>query len=86
MNVCKNIIRKITLVRLSAETKKFPLCKDCKFFISDKNISIGKCKKFGSLDLVTGEIEYKYAAVCRTKHYGDLSGCGEKGLLFQNKN
>ena len=90
MNICKNIVRKYYHVRLSAETNKFPLCKDCKFFISAKNTSIGKCKNFGSLDLVTGEIEYKYASVCRinshTKGYDDLSECGEKGLLFQNKN
>ena len=81
MNVCKNIIRKITFVPLTAETKNFPICKDCKFFISDKNISIGKCKKFGSLELVTGEIEYKFAAVCRT-NTNTTNGCGEKGLLF----
>ena len=90
MNICKNIVRKFSLVRLSAETSKFPLCKDCKFFISDKNTSIGKCKNFGSLDLVTGEIQYAYAAVSRvnshTNHYVHLSECGQKGLLFQNKN
>jgi hypothetical protein len=94
MNICKNILRKFSVVTLSAETKKYPLCKDCKFFISEKNISIGKCQKFGSLNLVTGEIQYEYASVCRvggeTTRYDssgnghDVPKCGYQGLLFEN--
>ena len=98
MNICKNIIRKFSVVPLSPETKKYPLCKDCKFFTSEflisniLDLSFGKCKKFGSLHLTTGKVEYKYANTCRIDGYTSYTSrghnipeCGTKGLLFEKK-
>lgn len=96
MNICKNIIRKFSMVPLTPETKKYPLCKDCKFFTSEFFISsflepsYGKCKNFGSLNLTTGKIEYKYAESCRHDGHtyynkSDIPECGTKGLLFEKK-
>ena len=41
-----------------------------------------RCKKFGEVNFITGEIKYDLAAVCRL---GD-SNCGKKGLHYTAKN
>lgn len=43
--------------------------------------SLGKCSKFGKKDLVTGDITYEWAAVCRTLD----RKCGESGKYFYSK-
>ena len=37
------------------------LCKDCKYFIADKQ----KCKYFNDIDLVTGQKTFNYASIMR---------------------
>lgn len=66
------------------------LCKDCvylrpnpKFWGFDKNATIfGHCGKFGKIDLVTGDIEYSFASVCRDND----TQCGKEGTQFSAKN
>lgn len=46
--------------------------------IYDTNLILGKCSIFGKENLVTGQIEYENALVCRI----DESLCGKKGKYF----
>lgn len=64
------------------------LCINCKYFIADEvrwpdeisnNSQLGKCKLFGKLDVVTGDIIYDYAYSVRN----DKGLCGETGKLFE---
>lgn len=54
------------------------LCKDCKFFIANKN----ECSKFGELDLLYGKHDYKYAK--RSRENNDL--CGLEAKYFEENN
>lgn len=54
------------------------LCKNCKHFQPDfvTSVQYGKCKLFGTQNLVDGTIKYNYASVARTymckgHHYED---------------
>jgi hypothetical protein len=49
------------------------LCKDCKYFIGDKQ----KCKYFHDIDLVTGHKTFKYASIMREYD------CGENAKYFE---
>lgn len=65
--------------------KELPVCSNCLHFIEYTNENPfhgNRCKKFGEMDLITGEIYYDLAAVCRL---GD-SNCGKKGLHYTAKN
>jgi hypothetical protein len=52
-----------------------PICANCKFFISNKN----KCRKFGEMDLVTGEYTYSNAITIRN----NKDKCGENAIEFE---
>jgi hypothetical protein len=54
------------------------LCKDCKFFIANKN----ECSKFGELDPLYGKHDYKYAK--RSRENNDL--CGLEAKYFEENN
>ena len=43
------------------------ICKNCKHFLEGTyaTAQIGKCGKFGTMDLVDGEIYHYYADMCR---------------------
>lgn len=65
---------------------KIPLCKNCKHFkydmeISDKKnqLQYGRCELFGNLDLVTGNIEFQYAAITRDHE----NQCGLDGKYYK---
>lgn len=64
----------IPIIRATLITPK-KLCKDCKFFIANEK----RCMKFGDTDLVTGEIDYKYAANIRD----NKDKCGEDAKYFE---
>ena len=51
-----------------------PICKDCKFLGANS-----QCKKFGDVDLVTGEISHTSAKYIRS----DETKCGTKGIWFE---
>lgn len=68
-----------------------PVCVNCVHFIEDTNnypydpppndSRYGKCKTFGQNNLVTGELEYDYASICRMTD----TKCGETGKYFTKK-
>lgn len=47
----------------------YPVCKTCIHFLPFEHLmrtqEFGKCKLFGEKNVVTGEIKYKYADMCR---------------------
>ena len=49
---------------------EYPICKTCIYFLPDETSSrpdeFAKCKLFGEKNIVTGEITYKYAELCRS--------------------
>jgi len=71
--------------------KYIPFCTNCIHFIEDKtnypydpipgNDKNGKCKLFGTINPVTGNINYEYASICR-KDKTNL--CGINGKYFTN--
>jgi len=65
-----------------------PICLNCKHFIEYKNNypydsvpdnSFARCKKFGIMDIVTGEITYNYANLCRESE----KKCGINGIFYE---
>jgi hypothetical protein len=68
------------------ENFHLPSCKNCKFFkpsftYSDFTSTFNKCEKFGEKNIVTDEITYKYADLCRR----DESKCGKRGIFFEEE-
>ena len=55
-----------------------PICGNCKFFIPNKN----ECRKFGDVDIITGEYTYETATSVRN----DEDKCGEYAILFKKNN
>lgn len=55
------------------------ICKDCKFYVlplppHEKNKKLGKCALFGKVNLIDGEVDYRYVsevrpALCDGKYY-----------------
>ena len=70
---------------------KLPICSNCLHFIEHTNNypydpkpsdeQYGRCKKFGEINLVTGEIQYDLAKNCRLND----NKCGKIGLEYINK-
>ena len=52
------------------------ICRNCVYFRPQS--LFGKCNQFGIKNMVSGEIDYKYASSCRD----DESKCGGQGKLF----
>ena len=64
-----------------------PACRNCVFYKSDPSSiqfasTFNRCEKFGEKNIVTNEIRYDYADLCRTNE----SKCGQKGLHFKEEN
>lgn len=60
---------------------ELPVCKNCKHFIpydDPKYSDLSKCNKFGSKNIVSGEIKYNYAEHCR--RFDDQ--CGKYGKYY----
>ena len=71
---------------------KNPICINCIHFIEYKSNDLydyhynyskfyGSCSKFGNKNIVTGEIEYDKAFICRN----DKNKCGIDGKFFVEK-
>jgi hypothetical protein len=65
-----------------------PICTGCIHFISYnktdpydfyENDDRGKCARFGTKNLVTGDIQHEYARVCRN----DAKRCGVRGAYYR---
>lgn len=50
--------------------------------IYESETKLGKCSLFGKQNLVTGELEYDNAFICRTNEYK----CGKEGHYYFPKN
>ena len=62
---------------------EFPSCKNCIYyrptgFSRDFADPLNKCHKFGTKNVVTDEITYQYADICRK----DENLCGNSGKYF----
>lgn len=58
------------------------VCINCIHFIKfTHGNQLDKCSYFGNRDLVTGDITYEWASVCRIRE----SKCGESGKYFYSK-
>ena len=70
---------------------QLPICSNCVHFIEHTNnypydpipdnTQYGRCKKFGEMNLITGEIEYDLALRCRL----NVSRCGNDGTEYTEK-
>lgn len=62
---------------------KVPICKNCVYFkpYDEKIYDLGKCTKFGKMDVLSGIIEYNYAYNCRTNN--DL--CSFNGRYYEER-
>ena len=67
------------------KNSNYPACFNCAHFIKyqDSNLNndqeYGLCKKFGKMNLVSGQVKHDYASHCRD----DDKKCGEKGDLYE---
>ncbi len=74
MNVTKSFSPNEPIIRNTLK-----LCKDCKYYVlplppQEKNKKLGKCALFGNVNLVDGEVDYKYVsdvrpALCNGKYF-----------------
>lgn len=72
-----------TMVGTFIKDIELPVCKDCKFFIPFENqeqYTLGRCMLFGKKNLVSGEITYEFADVCRISS----NKCGHNGTLYKH--
>ena len=73
-NIPKNQIIKNNLI---------PICIDCIYFAKHRqNIDLSICLKYGSKNIITGEIKYDIPILNRSNN----KLCGYKGNNFENKN
>lgn len=63
--------------------KNTHVCRNCIYYKPDKysefSNTLGKCNKFGDIDLKTDEIIFKFADTCRS----DENKCGKEGKYFE---
>jgi len=85
------LIRNFSNGKIFIRNTQLPICSKCLHFIEHtnnypydpipSNEQYGRCKKFGQINLITGEIEYDLANICR------LNGtkCGIDGIEYKEK-
>jgi hypothetical protein len=58
-----------------------PVCKDCIYFKNEyfMNPNTGQCTKFGYKNIMSGEIFYEFAEICRN----DENKCGVNGTYYK---
>ena len=85
------INRPFSSQKIFIRNTKLPICSKCLHFIEHTNNypydpipndkQYGRCKKFGQINMITGEIEYDLASDCRL----NLSKCGKFGSEYTEK-
>ena len=84
------ILFNLFVTACSIENRQFiqnsnvPLCKNCVYFQKYKYpeyYDLGKCTKFGKMDIVSGEIKYEYAYRSRN----DDKLCSFNGTYFEER-
>jgi hypothetical protein len=83
--------RPIINVQGCIRNTELPICSRCLHFIEHTNNypydplpsdrQYGECKKFGEMNLITGEIIYDLAKNCRS----DVGKCGKNGSEYLDK-
>jgi hypothetical protein len=73
---CEPIVKNINI----------PSCKNCIYYKpsnynNDFTSSLNRCKKFGEKDIVTAEIKYDFADMCRKNE----EKCGNQGKYFEEE-
>lgn len=80
-----NIFKLLFLYILPSPTIKdieLPVCRFCKYFVPFENTeqyTLGRCRLFGKKNIITGEITYEFADICRLTK----SKCGYNGSLYE---
>lgn len=75
------------LNNMTINNYNYPICRNCIHFLkADTDCSqtiefASKCKMFGELNLITGEINYYFAKICR----GNEKKCGIEGKCYAKK-
>jgi hypothetical protein len=62
---------------------ELPVCKNCRYFIPFENKEqylLGRCSLFGKKNIITGEITYEFADICRFTS----TKCGYNGTLYED--
>ena len=69
--------------KIFIQNSDLPVCLNCVHFIrpsrQDDYELYGRCKKYGKMNLITGEIQYSLAISCRL----DDDKCGSDGTGFK---
>ena len=83
--------RSFSSQKIFIRNTKLPICSNCVHFIEHTNNypydpvpsdkQYGRCKKFGEVNMITGEIQYDLSSSCRL----DDSKCGKFGSEFTYK-
>ena len=73
---------KSPVISSNVKNLDLPICKECVHFINSdvSGPEFGKCKLFGEKNMVTGEIEYSYAQLCRKD---EMYRCGSPGFFYK---
>jgi hypothetical protein len=68
------------LIKTFIKNFDLPVCKDCIHFLKPvhSDTYLGKCKLFGTKDIITGQINYEYAEHCR-----NTDKCSKNGTYLQ---
>jgi hypothetical protein len=79
---CSFLIERVKIIK----NGNIPSCKNCIYFrpewYSDEfSGSFAKCEKFGEKNIISGEINYEYADLCRK----DESKCGHEATYFEKE-
>jgi hypothetical protein len=73
----------VALPKQFIKYSKMPICKQCSFFIahaiSKHKYELGRCKKFGEKNILSGEIKYFLASTNRN----DTNRCGLLGTYYE---
>jgi hypothetical protein len=81
------LLKRIISGKVFIKNSNLPICATCEHFIIPKTKErddyefYGRCKRFGKMNLVTGEIEYGLARTCRL----DEEKCGDHGKEYSTK-
>ena len=85
------IIRIFSSQKIFIRNKELPICSKCLHFIEHTNKypydeipsdkQYGRCKKFGEINMIIGEIEYDLARISRL----DDNKCGHLGSEYTEK-
>ena len=76
-----------SLTRICAiRNNDMPACKNCihyrpKLFVDEFTSPLNKCDRFGEKNIISDEITYDYADICRS----DESKCGKEGREFKKQ-